>query len=85
MTQRQLLRLQAIEDEQHLIDCVLRLADRYGLAPEEVMRETRETAARVARSGHDAEIRRMAQEFGTSEEEMRAEVEAEVQQERAGQ
>jgi len=78
-----LRRLEAIEEEQAIIAHAQRLAERHGLDVEAVMEDVRETAQRVARYGHDAEIRRLAQEFGKTEEDIRAQLDALMAEEEA--
>ncbi len=68
-------RLEAAEQERVLIEAE-RIAEEYGVALDEVLREAREIGKRILRGGLKAELRRFAQEFGMSEEEVRADYEA---------
>ncbi len=76
-----LRRLEAGEHERALSE-VERIADEYGIEFDEVLREAQEVGERVLRGGLKAELRRLAQELGISEEEARVQYEA-VQQESA--
>ena len=74
-------RLEAAEHERALIE-IGRIADEYGIEFDEVLRQAEEIGERVLRGGLKAELRRLAQELGISEEEARVQYEA-VQQEYA--
>ena len=74
-------RLEAAEYERALIE-IRRIADEYGIELDEVLREAEEIGERVLRGGLKAELRRLAQELGISEEEARVQYKA-VQQEYA--
>jgi len=52
-----------------------RLAREVGIPVDEALRDLRETRARIVRFGWDAELRRLAEELGQSEEETRAQIE----------
>jgi len=75
---QRLHRLEALEREQRLREVGERMAEEFGLPVEETVRELREVAARIDRWGIDAELRRMAADFGESEVEVRSRYEAEV-------
>ena len=70
-------RLEAAEYERALIE-IGRIAEEYGVAVDEVLRQAEEIGERVLRGGLKAELRRFAQEFGMSEEEVRADYEADM-------
>ena len=53
-----------------------RIAEENGLELDQVLREAHEAGERILRNGLKAELRRLAQEFGMSEEEVRADYEA---------
>jgi uncharacterized protein YukE len=72
--QRRLRRLEAVEYEQQLLEQGRRLAETYSIDLDAAMRELRETSERVAKYGHDSEIRRLAQEYGKTEDEIRAQL-----------
>ena len=74
-------RLEVAEYERALIE-VERIADEYGIEFDQVLREAQEIGERILRGGLKAELRRLAQELGISEEEARVQYEA-VQQEYA--
>ena len=74
-------RLEAAEYERALIE-IRRIADEYGIEFDQVLREAQEIGERILRGGLKAELRRLAQELGISEEEARVQYEA-VQQEYA--
>ena len=52
-----------------------RIAEENGLELDQVLREAHEAGERILRNGLEAELRRLAQEFGMSEEEVRADYE----------
>ena len=74
-------RLEVAEYERALIE-IGRIADEYVIEFDEVLRQAEEIGERVLRGGLKAELRRLAQELGISEEEARVQYEA-VQQEYA--
>ena len=74
-------RLEAAEYERALIE-IRRIADEYGIEFDQVLREAQEAGERILSGGLKAELRRLAQELGISEEEARVQYEA-VQEEYA--
>ena len=71
-------RLEAIGREQLVHEEARRLAEESGRDVEETTIEFVESYQRIARYGMDAEVRRLAREFGMTQEEARAAFEAEV-------
>ena len=53
-----------------------RMAKEHGLDTQVVFRQCKETVERVERWGWEAELRRLAREFGVSDEQVRADYEA---------
>ena len=68
-------RLETAEHERTLIELAC-FAEEHGVGIDVVMREVQEIGERVLRGGLAAELRRLAQELGTSEEVLRADYEA---------
>ncbi|MCH8815963.1 MAG: hypothetical protein IH957_12900 [Chloroflexi bacterium] len=68
-------RLEADEYERAMIE-LARIAEENGLELDQVVREAYEAGERILRNGLEAELRRLALEFGMSEEEVRADYEA---------
>ena len=68
-------RLEVAEYERALIE-VERIADEYGIEFDQVLREAQEAGERILSGGLKAELRRLAQELGMSEAELRAKYEA---------
>ena len=58
----------------------LRIADEYCIEFDEVLRQAEEIGERVLRGGLKAELRRLAQELGVSEEKVCALYEAELEE-----
>ena len=56
-----------------------RIAEEYGVAVDEVLRQAQEIGERIQREGLSAELRRFAQDSGMSEEKARALYEAELE------
>ena len=75
---QRLQRLEALEGEQRLREVAERLATEFGVAPDDALRQLREVAARIERWGIDAELHRLAGDFGVSEVEVRARYQTEV-------
>ena len=73
---QRIARLEHVEEERELLRGAEWLAERYSLSLDEVLRSLRETSDRIDRWGLDAEVRRLAREWGKSEDEVRAELEA---------
>ncbi len=71
-------RLEADEYERAMIE-LARIAEEHGLELDQVVREAYEAGERVLRWGPQRELRRIAQEFGMSEEEVRADYEAQLE------
>jgi hypothetical protein len=67
---QRLQRLEHVEYERQLYEYAERIAQKHGKAPDDVLRMMREIAARVERWGIEAEHRRLAHEYGISEEEV---------------
>ena len=71
MTARaRLQRLERVEGERQVDEMVRRLAERHGLAPDEIRRHAEEMRDRIARWGIEGELRSMAEEYGWNEVEM---------------
>jgi hypothetical protein len=71
-------RLEALEVEHRIYEQAQRMAEQFGGDVEEHALELRVIWERVTRFGMDAEIRLLAQELGKTEDEVRAEMEAET-------
>jgi hypothetical protein len=67
---QRLERLEQAEGERRVLRDAERLAERYGVGVDDVLREAGEIGQRVARWGVDAEVRRMAAEWGVSEDDV---------------
>lgn len=78
--QVRLLRLEVLEREREVYRHAERLARQYGKDVEEVLLELEETAKRIERYGLDIEINRMAREHGKSDDEIRADIEAVIEE-----
>ena len=75
LTQR-LQRLETREQEREFLEMAERLAQEFGLAPDDVLRQLRETTERIARWGIDAELRRLARDHGRAVEDVHRHYEA---------
>ncbi len=71
-----LRRLEVSEQERAALIAAERIAEEQGIGIDEVLREAQEIGERIQRGGLAAELRRLAQELGISEEEVRAQYEA---------
>lgn len=69
-------RLEALEEERQVFDTAERLAVEYDVPLEDLLRQIRDTTARIARWGIDAELRLIARDMGRPEEAVRREYEA---------
>ncbi|MGH7489776.1 MAG: hypothetical protein ACREMY_29855 [bacterium] len=72
-------RLEIAEDERLVRVHARRIAEKYGVEVDKVVRRAREIGERVGRWGLDAELRRIAQAYGVEEEQVRARYEAALQ------
>ncbi len=73
---QRLERLEAIREGRAVYELVERIAERHGVAVDEVLRRAQEIGTRIERWGLDAELRRLARDHGLTEEEARARYEA---------
>ena len=69
-------RLETDEQKRATLIQAERFAEEHGLGIDDVLREAQEMEERIQRWGLQPELRRLAQEFGMSEEEVRADYEA---------
>jgi hypothetical protein len=76
--EQRLGRLEGIAAERLMYEKARRLAEESGTDIEDTAIELVETYQRIERYGLDAEVCRMAREFGKSEDEVRAEIDAEI-------
>jgi hypothetical protein len=69
---QRLRRAEEADRRRGLREVARRLAEAYKRDPEDVLRKLLETGERIARWGLDAELRRLANEHGINEDEVRA-------------